>query len=644
MRAQSTQCVARTRSGRRCTRRAMYGSDLCGLHRLLTAQGIAACLGVIGMSLIPILAFVNSLRQSPAPDAGATLRISHLLAYDDCTLDLMQQGRLAQACALEGSPILLGNEVAQYWRYLHDQVWQPRPVDDTHDEYDGPSVPRVVRKVRLNAESFWDDYSLSRDLADPTALLKQYQEGLGQPGFYGEVPPIGCARYRTFTASELADAHWLEDPLSRALAAANPTCDDLVIAECEWGCGGGPGDPDENGNPYPPDYEVLHVRPMRMAFLRVENIGQTVADEITLRVRKLQCPPPDRFKLRMAGAGMEALSDGPEEEIPWKSLAPGEQLLIPLGTSLDLPGSDGRWLEDDGSDYSGADMPNWMLLGGESEELRYDTPAGTLLPEYADEVGTTMATGTCPVSTRYEFGPAWAVNSIAFKVASGRQASEPVPSLDRCRLARVGEYVEQGGCCPLVSVPCGPEFHVLDRCEGAARARWEVHVLPGGGDNQIVIREKQDEESYLDAVWLLAPAADGGAVQLRPQVIELQKADGIPYHLPAGGCLRLSFDTGGLPPGPRSLKIRGYYQKLQVSALRMCSSLVRRVLRACHDSALHCEPRMPARNPSILVHDLVPVEEQVARTLYGIVSEKALDIDSRIGDLRERGAFVCVSL
>lgn len=51
-----------------------------------------------------------------------------------------------------------------------------------------------------------------------------------------------------------------------------------------------------------------------------------------------------------------------------------------------------------------------------------------------------------------------------------------------------------------------------------------------------------------------------------------------------------------------------------------------------------------ARNASILAHDLVPVGEQVARTLYGIVSEKALDIDSRIADLRERGAFVCVSL
>ncbi|HCU37148.1 MAG TPA: hypothetical protein DGT21_17410 [Armatimonadetes bacterium] len=53
---------------------------------------------------------------------------------------------------------------------------------------------------------------------------------------------------------------------------------------------------------------------------------------------------------------------------------------------------------------------------------------------------------------------------------------------------------------------------------------------------------------------------------------------------------------------------------------------------------------LTARNASILAHDLVPVGEQVARTLYGIVSEKALDIDTRIEELRKRGAFVCVSL
>jgi len=561
MPSQSRQCIAQTKSGKRCTRRAMYGSELCALHRLLTAQGIAGCLGVIGMSLIPILAFLHSLHQYPPAADVPTLRISHLLAYEDCTLDLMQQGRLAQACVLKGSPILLGNEVSQYWRYLHDQIWQPRPTDEAQDEYGGPSVPRVVRKVRLSAESFWDDYSLSRDLADPQALLEQYREGIGETGFYGAFPSAGCAQYRALASTEVAEAEWLEDPLSRALAAANPSCGDLVLAECEWGCGGGPGDTDENGNPYPPDYEILHVRPMRMAFLRVENIGATVADEITLKVRKLQCPAPGRFRLRMAGAGMQFLSDAPEEEIAWKSLAPGEQLLIPLGTTLDLPGSDERWLADEDSDYSGAGMPNWMLVGGQMQD---DTlpPTGTLLPKYADDVSRTTTTGTCPVNTRYEFGPAWLVSSITFRVPSGRQASEPVPSLHRCRLARVGEYVEQGGCCPLVSVPGGPEHHVLDKCEGSGRARWEVHVLPGGGDNQVGIREKDDEESYLDAVWLLAPAADGRIIQLRPQVVELQNADGVAYHLRAGQHLRLTFDTDGLPPGHRSLKVRGYYQKL----------------------------------------------------------------------------------
>lgn len=53
---------------------------------------------------------------------------------------------------------------------------------------------------------------------------------------------------------------------------------------------------------------------------------------------------------------------------------------------------------------------------------------------------------------------------------------------------------------------------------------------------------------------------------------------------------------------------------------------------------------LTARNASILAHDLIPVGEQVARTLYGIVSEKALDVDGRIEQLRGSGAFVCVSL
>lgn len=541
------RCSRTDHRGRQCPRPVMAGSDQCYLHRLASLQGFGAALAFLAIVLLPLINGLKGLGPEPLrPTEVPVLRFSHLVAYEDYTLDLMQQGRLAEACALTTPPKIMGNEVSQWWQRLYANVWVE--VEHAGPDETGRLPPSWVHKARLGSPGWAAvHYSLGEcsDLQGEE-VAETYRKGAGSQGFYGWSETFRCAAFRMLPASRLTtEVVRDKDPLTWAVAKANPNVDDLLRAEPEGDCAD-----DE------PQYESFHCRPMRMVFLRVENLGGAAASDMRLRARKLTVADDALLKLRTTEQNEAEIGAVQEVEVEWKSLAPGEQLLIPLETYLGDVDPEDWSSEGELEAPQGDGPPDWTMTN-----LRYeDAKDGELIAESAE--ARVRATPTYPgVCSRYYFGPAWRVSDVTFTVPNNRSQTCRVPPLDECRLARVSEYAAEGGCCPLVTAAGMREFHVLDRAGSPERERFEVHPLLAG-TSQVVLREKLDEESFLDLVWLLVRTPAGKTIRIRPKLPELAENDGVRYRIGPGQRLVLDFPASTIGVQATSLKVKGFYRKL----------------------------------------------------------------------------------
>jgi hypothetical protein len=326
------------------------------------------------------------------------------------------------------------------------------------------------------------------------------------------------------------------DKLSRALLASNPQIWDTVDLSTYKGeymdCG-------ELTEDTP---EVFEVRPLKLTFLDIENVGGTPALNLCYFAKSIQPSAPDGLKLRTPAESQRELASltASKNSFPYGMLRPGEHILIALNVGLGGIGdaeTDSRTAKEQSS------------AGARDNGFYYD-------------LSHPLTPNAEPYRRTYQFGPATQVTKIAYTDVSEKHYSEPIRDLSTQRI-QISSVVASGSC-PFVfafdsqsqqwvntgSVLVG--HHSQDDIGHDIRP---IHAKYTG----LQLRELEPEVSYIDRVWLELTTHSGEVQSIYPTDLRLRSADENYLVMKQGDVQDLQFGAHPDATSLRTLHIIGFY-------------------------------------------------------------------------------------
>ncbi|MEK6282748.1 MAG: carboxypeptidase-like regulatory domain-containing protein [Acidobacteriota bacterium] len=182
------------------------------------------------------------------------------------------------------------------------------------------------------------------------------------------------------------------------------------------------------------------------------------------------------------------------------------------------------------------------------------------------------------LNKEYLYGPSMSIESLEVD-----RVSYPFRQFDSARIIITGGT--EGGSCPYVYTysPDGESW----RSEGvilyginARRKKTTDEKELSRFDGRLLIKEKEPEDSFLDAVYIKAILVDGREAILLPKNKTLRFADNDYLRLTQGEEIRIDFDISHIPiTSNYILKVVGYYIPHDKTILRRADSSAGRRLR-----------------------------------------------------------------
>jgi hypothetical protein len=468
------------------------------------------------------------------------LRSRYYVADGDFVLDALARGEYRNLFRFERDPLLLDNDTLRFARQIRATYFHPvEEFTRRNGDY----------RFNMTAAAYASTYPSIRRFRKPAGefLLsgevrrKDYRIPSGEdPVFYlepdppGTPPPESPKTVHRKAMPGVADGILRRrDPLTRDLVRANPGVWDLADLFIYMGepppCRGG-------------EEEALRIRPLKLFFLDIENVGASPALNLEYAIRDLALPEREFLSVRRMRTAEEQLGKAvvKASRFPYEALKPGEHILVMLAVGL----------------------------GGIGEDEVDTLPQGTLDQRpfgFYYDLSHPLAPREEPYYRSYLFGPQVRIDEVTYADASGRSYREPERRVAEQRI-QVSDVVGSGSC-PFVY---GQERatgawtnlgSVLVRFRGAGRFGEDRRQIPGRF-GRIELRELEPEVSYIDRAELEVVGVHGETRRLLPLAPQLRASDGHCVRLGEGDRVELRFADEEQPWTQRVLHLWGHFIQL----------------------------------------------------------------------------------
>lgn len=541
--------------------------NIKSLLRFATATVWAVSIG------LGVYAIRKAYRELNPPPPPPPFRVSYFL-LENYAADLLLQGKIDKEWEdkLAGQSYIVPSPAFQTLSYLErtfsDKLPEPtaillvnKPVKHgQQDRRNDKNDPVQSFDIGQNAKVFAGNLLYPgreinveelpryiRQLKDPTQPWKVFQKGYGGEE---DSPFI----FRTYAGRRdlnlLADSRYKQFNLYLARETIPPDFGYVdIYVDYSAGCGGGE-------DSFTTIEFVGRTPKLRVAV--VENITDQPIKlgRFTIRETKIK-------SLRSPEEEQALLNAQPSEERAWfapEILKPGERIIIPVELLMGF-----RPTEDLGEMYVGSvDLQQDPdLLKQYKGSGSADFPGVTRGSWFSIDAKTVDAIlarqgAKFPLNEDYVYGPSVRIESV--EIAG---VSYPFREFDASRLV-ITEGFEMGSC-PYVytyspdSQTWTREGVILYALNEKRKESWDERPLQKF-DGRVLIKEEDDEESFIDSVFVRAIALDGQETILNPANIQLAATDNRYVSLKKGDQLLVEFPRARNAIGVRYvLEAVGYY-------------------------------------------------------------------------------------